>query len=410
VFNKEVVLSQAKTYDSFYLYDENKIIAYAGRLKQDFEGVDFLYSIKTNATPAIVKCVLSEGFGVDAASAAEVMLGVQNGVSKDRIQYSAPGKTKKDIEDTINDSTLIADSLGEIELIRQVAREKGITAKIGIRVNPNFSFFGGAGQPSKFGIDEELLFEFAPHIKGMSQIDVAGLHVHLRSQELNATVLEKYYENLFILAGKFQTVMGRPLSFLNMGSGIGIPYAPEDAPLDTALLGCAAAELIRRFSSQLPHMKVYIETGRFVVGKSGVYATKVLDKKVSYGKTFVILKNTLNGFIRPSLAQLITSYAGDRPLFASEPLFTGPNAFEIIVLSDNAELETVTLVGNLCTATDVVAKDIALPKLKVGDVVVITNAGSYAAVLSPMQFSSQEAPAQLFLTKSGEVVNTVCAL
>ena len=405
MLNKELILAQSETYDSFYLYDENTIVENTGRLKRDFEGVDFLYSIKTNSFPSIVKCVLSQGFGVDAASAAEVMQGVQNGVSKDRIQYSAPGKTKKDIEDTIGVSTIIADSIGELGLIRQAVREKGVTAKIGIRVNPSFSFFGGAGTPSKFGMDEELLFEFIPKLKEMPEIEVVGLHVHLRSQELSAAVLEKYYENLFILAGKFQAAYGRPLSFLNMGSGIGISYAPEDTPLDTASLGTAAAELIRRYSSQFPHMKVYIETGRYVVGKSGVYVTKVLDKKVSHGKTFVILKNTLNGFIRPSLAQLITSCAGDRPLFASEPLFTGPNAFSFVALSSAPETETVTLVGNLCTAADIVAKDVELPKMQPGDIVIMTNAGSYAAVLSPMQFSSQEAPAQLMLTRDGEVVH-----
>ncbi len=408
MFNRNVVLEQAKIYDSFYLYDENKIIEDAERLKRDFEGVNFLYSIKTNSNSAIVKCVLSQGYGVDAASAAEVMLGRQNRVSKSQIQYSAPGKTRKDIEDTIEASTIIADSLAEIQLIRQVAQEKAVTAKIGIRVNPDFSFFGEAGIPSKFGIDEKLLFDSLPEIKGLPNIDVVGLHVHLRSQELNAAVLEKYYANLFELAEKFQTAMGHPLSFLNMGSGVGIPYSPEDAPLDTAYLGKATAKLISRFKSRLPGLAVYIETGRYVVGKSGVYATKVLDKKVSYGKTFVILKNTLNGFIRPSLAQLITSYAGGNPLFASEPLFTGPNAFEIVALTDEPEMEVVTLIGNLCTATDVVAKDIVLPKLRCGDVVVITNAGSYAAVLSPMQFSSQEPPAQLMLSRSGEVINTGC--
>jgi len=405
VLNKEVILAQSEIYDSFYLYDENTIIDHAERLKRDFNGVDFLYSMKTNAFPAVVKCVLSQGFGVDAASAAEVMLGVQNGISKDRIQYSAPGKMKKDIEDTIGLSTIIADSIGELGLIRQVVRERGATAKIGIRVNPSFSFFGGEGTPSKFGIDEELLIELIPELKEMPEIEVTGLHVHLRSQELSAVVLEKYYENLFILSGKFQEAYGRPLSFLNMGSGIGIPYAAEDMPLDTASLGVAAARLIKRFSSQFPHMKVYIETGRYIVGKSGIYATKVLDKKVSHGKTFIILKNTLNGFIRPSLAQLITSYAEDRPLFASEPLFTGPNAFEFIALSSATDTETVTLVGNLCTATDVVAKDIELPKIQPGDTVVMTNAGSYAAVLSPIQFSLQAAPAQLMLTRNGEVVH-----
>ncbi len=124
------------------------------------------------------------------------------------------------------------------------------------------------------------------------------------------------------------------------------------------------------------------------------------------GKNFIILNNTLNGFIRPSLAQLIASYSSDENPRGCEPLFSGKDAYDFIALNDESEQEMVTLVGNLCTSADVIAKDIFMPRLKCGDVVVITNAGSYAAVLSPMQFSSQTPPAQLFLDTAGNVTNT----
>ncbi|MDD3393124.1 MAG: alanine racemase [Anaerotignum sp.] len=405
MLNKKLVLELAKKHDSFYLYDEKVIVENTERLKHDFKHVDFLYSIKTNSHPLVVKSVLLQGFGVDAASVAEVMLGKQNGVAKKKIQYSAPGKTKKDIEQTIDVSTIIADSLNEIMLIQQVAQEKNMVADIGIRINPNFSFYGEDAIPSKFGIDEQLLFEVIPQLKQLKNMKVVGLHIHLRSQELNASVLEKYYSNMVILAENFQKAIGQPLTFLNMGSGIGIPFSAEDTPLDTVYLGAATAKMMSQFRLRFPNLNVYIETGRYVVGKSGFYVTKVLDKKVSCGKTFLILKNTLNGFIRPSLAQLVMSYTEQKKPFASEPLFTCANPFELIALSDAAETEEVTLVGNLCTAADVVAKDIVLPKLQCQDVIVFTNAGSYAAVLSPMQFSSQEQPAQIFLSCKQGVIN-----
>ncbi len=131
--------------------------------------------------------------------------------------------------------------------------------------------------------------------------------------------------------------------------------------------------------------------------------TKVLDKKSSHGRNYVILNNTLNGFIRPSISQLITKYAGDRHLVASEPLYTTQNPSEIIVLNESQELERVDVVGNLCTATDIVASNIELPCLEIGDVVVFTNAGSYSAVLTPMQFSSQVPPKELFITVDGVI-------
>ena len=188
-----------------------------------------------------------------------------------------------------------------------------------------------------------------------------------------------------------------------MGSGIGVPYTIEDTPLDTVSLGEVTSSMIDVFRLRFPNLKVYIETGRYVTLKCGVYVTKVVDKKISYGKTYIILKNTLNGFIRPSIAQMVMSYQESGILASSEPLFTGANALEIIALTAEIETEEVTLVGNLCTSTDVVAKDILLPKLQCGDMIVLTNAGSYAAVLSPIQFSSQEPPKQLFLSGQGKI-------
>jgi diaminopimelate decarboxylase len=406
MFDKQVVLEQAKKFDSFYLYDESIILEYTGRLKQDFEGVGFLYSIKTNPNPMVLKAVFSQGFGADAASLGEVLLGKKNGLPKNKIYYSTPGKSKRDIAEAMGISVIIADSISEILKIQEVAQENGMVAEIGIRLNPDFTFYTGAGIPSKFGIDEKIVFENASLLKGLSNIKIIGIHVHSRSQELDVEVLKKYYKNMFVLAKRVQEKLNIYLQFINLGSGLGIPYSMQDKPLDTNLLGRATSELIKAFKENFPPIDIFIETGRFAVGKSGVYVTKVLDKKASYGKTFVILNNTLNGFIRPSLAQLIVNYSQDAKPVGSEPLFTCVDAFDFIALNGQCVEEVVTLVGNLCTSTDIIAKDILMPKLEFDDVVVITNAGSYAAAISPMQFSSLLPPAQLFLSKDGEVIDT----
>lgn len=407
MFNEQVILGQAETYDSFYLYDESIILKHTSQLKEDFQGVEFLYSIKSNPNALVVKAVFSQGFGADAASLAEVKMSNQLGIPKEKIHYSAPGKSIQDIEQAMDISIVVADSIDEIIRIQKVAQKKGIITEIGIRINPNFTFYSQSGMPSKFGIDEDIVFENAERFKKLKNVKITGIHVHIRSQELNADVLEKYYKNMFSLAIAVQEKLGITLNFVNMGSGLGISYSKQDEPLDTVSLGKATAGLIAIFGSKLPNATIFIESGRFAVGKSGVYVTRVLDKKFSRGKIFVILSNTLNGFIRPSLAQLVLNYSKEDSPAGSEPLFTSKNAFEFIALTDEAEQEVVTLVGNLCTQTDVIAKDILMPKLKYNDIVVITNAGSYAAAISPMQFSSQAPPAQLFLTKYGDIINTI---
>lgn len=403
-FNREAVLKQAQTHNSFYLYDESVILENTTRLKNDFSNVDFLYSMKTNPHPMVVKTILSQGFGVDAASLAEAVMGHENGVSKDMIQYSAPGKTPQEIEAALGISTLIADSLNEVILIDKAAEKAGIVAEIGVRINPDFTFYSDKGIPAKFGIDEEAAYEAVPFWKSLKNIRVVGIHVHSRSQELDAKILGKYYENMFRLAEEMQGRLGYALKFVNMGSGIGIPFSLNDSPVDTAYLGEKMSELTAAFGAKLPEARIFIETGRYCSGKSGIYATKVLDKKVSRGKTFVILDNTLNGFIRPSIIQFVMGFTKEENPAANEPLFTSRDAFEFIALNDETETEEVNLVGNLCTGQDIAAKDIILPRLNVGDVVVMTNAGAYAASITPMQFSTHVPPAQLFLTADGRVI------
>ena len=300
---------------------------------------------------------------------------------------------------------LIADSIQEIQRINQLAAHRNLVLEIGVRINPYFSFFAESGSPSKFGIDEDQMFDFLDN-NDCPNVKIIGIHVHVRSQESNADILANYYKNMFSLAEQFQEASKHSLEFVNMGSGMGIQYSSKHEALDTGRLGEMFNEQMTAFSVLHPKTKIIIEVGRYAVGKSGVYVTTVLDKKLSYGKTYLILKNTLNGFARPSLACLVTKYSSETDPAGSEPLFSSKNAFEFLTLKENNEtdLEKVTLVGNLCTSTDVVMEDILLPRMECGDTIIITNAGSYGAVLSPLQFSSQEKPAELFLTKNGEIL------
>lgn len=399
-FDRDAAARLAEKYESFYLYDERAILDNIEKLRENFDGVRFLYSPKANPHPGVLKCILSEGMGVDAASVREVQMGRGNGLGKHDIYYSAPGKSMLDIDATLEKCVIIADSENEVERIQTIAAGHGVVAEIGIRINPDFTFDASAGDASKFGIDEDTVFNKLSDWKLLKNIKITGVHVHSRSQELDGTLIAGYYAKMFELACRVQDALGEQLRFVNMGSGIGIPYSESDKPVDLVALGRQMKRLTEVYRSRLS-AQILIETGRFLVGKAGVYVTHVMDKKLSHGKTFVILANTLNGFARPSIAQMIESYTDAEHPHNCEPMYTGRNAFGFMPLVDTAETETVTLAGNLCTGTDIIARDITLPKLDCGDVFVITNAGSYAAVLSPMQFASLTPPAQVLLKPDG---------
>lgn len=391
----------AAKYDNFYLYDEKMIDRQINDLLTSFAPVEFLYSLKTNPARAVVRSVFSHGLGADAASLGEVKLARSFGLPPDKIQYSAPGKRADDLAEAIRLSTVIADSIGEIQQIQSLAHALHTTAEIGVRLNPDFSFSADTGVSSKFGIDADKALRFLAQAN-LPNVSITGVHVHIQSQTLDAAGLARYYENVLGLALRFQTVLGRKLRFVNMGSGIGIPGA-ADAPVDMTYLGGHTSARIRALGEKLGGARIIIETGRFVVGPSGYYAAKVMDRKESMGKTYIILSGTLNGFIRPCLARLVAHYAPNGPLGGREPLFTGRDFYQFIALTEETEMETVTLAGNLCTAADAFAEDVLLPKLKPGDVVLATNAGSYGAVLTPMQFSLHAPPAQMFLRRDGSL-------
>ncbi|MFA6709606.1 MAG: alanine racemase [Fusobacterium sp.] len=402
MFNKKMVLEQGKKYDSFYLYDENIVLENIKKLKESFPNVKFLYSVKSNHHPEMLKTIFSQGIGADAASSNEVLKAFNNNVPKEEILYSAPGKSMEDIETAFDKCIFTADSLNEINILNDLGKEKNKIIEIGIRINPDFTLYSNSGVSNKFGIDEEILIENIELIKSFKNIKIIGIHVHSSSQELNTEILKVYYRNMFILTKKVEDKLNLKLKFVNLGSGIGIPFSVNDNPVDVKDLGEELNSLCEEFKDEIQGIQIYIETGRYLCGPSGVYATKVMDIKISRGKKFVILKNTFNGFIRPSMEAFVKSYSRDPKM--NEPLFTKKDAFQYVVLTDEKKLETVDLYGNLCTSTDLVGKDMLLPKIKIGDLIAITNAGCYAAVLTPFQFSSQLPPKELYLKKDGTVI------
>lgn len=400
---EKILQEQGKKYDSFYLYDQQIILDSINNLKNNFRGIDFLYSVKSNPHSLVLDTIFSKGIGSDSASLNEVLISKEKGLSKEKIYFSAPGKSRKSIEKAIDISVIIADSLSEIELIDEIGKKKKISVNIGVRINPNFSFTQDIGSPSKFGIDEDNFVENINLLKSKKNIKITGIHVHVKSQELKCENLIRYYKNMFALSEKIQNLLGYDLEFINLGSGIGITYSLNDVPIDISNLAKETLKIIDKYKDRFKKTKIFIETGRYLVGKSGIYVSKVLDKKVSHGKTYIILTNTLNGFIKPSISKMVTKYEKDNPA-SYEPLFTCEDSFELKTLKKDISKEKVNLVGNLCTAIDVIAQDIDFPILEKDDLVIMTNAGAYSAVISPMQFSSQEKPVELFLNTKKEIL------
>lgn len=392
------LLAFLKGHAPCYIYNGEQIASQCQKLKRELSGFEFLYSIKTNPFSHIIQNISKEGFGADAASAGEVFLSLKNGIAPEKIFYSAPGKTEEDIEICYGKCTIIADSISEIRHINAIAAKHKEIVKIGIRVNPNFSMKNECGTSSKFGIDIEQLLKVEDTLAEYSNIKITGIHIHIQSQILDFQILGKYYKNCFELAKKIHSMKNVNIEFINFGSGIGALYREtQDKPVDLEKLNNMISEIAEENHAVL-NAKLLIETGRFITCNAGKYYTPIVDIKESLGQKYLIVENAMNGFMRPAIANLIYKAAGEI-LTGYEPLYTCQDEFSVQVLNESVEKEKVNIVGNLCTALDVIRENTEVNHAQIGDIIEITNAGSYAYSLSPLLFSSHKIPKQYYLYK-----------
>ena len=179
----------------FYIYDGSIISEQASILHKTFPAFDILFSIKANPFPPLLKKMASLGIGADAASAKEVDLALEAGMPAENIYYSCPAPTREDMAQVMGKCHIIADSLYVLSLLEESAAERGLKLAAGLRIHPDFTMDGTPQTPSKFGIDESIIWE-TNFIEKYPHLTINGLHIHIRSQVLDAEKLGQYYDNV----------------------------------------------------------------------------------------------------------------------------------------------------------------------------------------------------------------------
>ena len=204
------------------------------------------------------------------------------------------------------------------------------------------------------------------------------------SQNLRADVLAEAQRKTVDLVLRLAENTPSPIRYLNLGGGFGIPYFEKDAPLDLAPIGANLAELLQtKIRVQLPEARVVIELGRYIVGECGVYVTRIVDRKESRGRTFLVVDGGLHH-------QLAASGNFGQVIRRNYPIAIGNRM-------DEEAAETVTVVGKLCTPLDLLGDRVTLPPAAVGDLVVVFQAGAYGFTASPTAFLSHPEPAEVLL-------------
>ena len=334
------------------------------------------YAMKANPFGPLLQAMGELVDGFDVASGGELALAMTAGLDPARISFAGPGKRNAELEAAISaGATLNLESEGALDRALELAGRLGKAPRLAIRVNPDFDLKGSGmkmgGGAKQFGVDADRVPEMTRRVIA-SGADWRGFHIFAGSQALDAAALIETQAQTLELAARLAEQSGASLPHCNLGGGFGIPYFPGDQTLDIAAIGSALAERFAALPESLAETHFCIELGRYLVGEAGVYLTRIVDRKVSHGETFLIVDGGLHHQLAAS-GNFGTVVRRNYPV-AIASRFDAP-----------AE-EEANVVGCLCTPLDRLADKGGFPRADVGDLVAVFCAGAYGASASPAQF------------------------
>jgi diaminopimelate decarboxylase len=350
----------------FYLYSAAAFTAHYRRFAEAFgpERPLICYAVKANSNLAILRLFAGLGAGADVVSEGELRRALAAGVPPQRIVFSGVGKTRAELEAAVAAEIhqINVESVPELYLLSEVAVASGRVARVAIRVNPDVDARTHAKistgvKETKFGIDFQSVvaaYRLAGELPG---IDPVGLAVHICSQLIHPEPYRRAFSRVAQLVRELR-VLGFAVDRVDLGGGIGIRYRAE-APPDPK----SYARLTREAFGSLA-LAMTFEPGRVLSGQAGLLVARVIVVKEGIAKRFVILDAAMNDFIRPALYE-----AWHEIVAVRRP-------------APGVVLAPADVVGPICETGDTFAVDRELPPLVEGDLVALTAAGAYGAVMS----------------------------
>ena len=369
-----------------FVYDLDQVGAKIAGFRAAFPGIQLHYAIKANSYGQLLSYVDKRVDGLDIASVGELRLAVAAGAGAAEISFAGPGKRDVELAEAIASGvTINLESEGEAE--RALAIDP--RARLAVRVNPPFEIkgsgmrMGGGAKP--FGVDAGRVPALVRHILDAGA-DWRGFHIFAGSQALDAAALIEAQRATVALAAELAEAVGAPPPLVNLGGGFGIPYFHGERPLDIEAVGAALAETLGGRPPILADTAFAIELGRWLVGEAGVYLTRIVDRKISHGRTFLVTDGGMHHQLAASgnFGQVVRR---NYPVAIASRFGAQPE-------------EEASIVGCLCTPLDRLADDVMLPRAKVGELVAVFLAGAYGLSASPQAFLAQH-PARETVVSGG---------
>lgn len=376
-----------------YVYDldviERQVAALAGVLPPV---VDLAYAVKANPALAVVEHLGRLGLGTDVASAGELALATRAGIGADRIVMTGPGKRDDELAAAVTAGirAVTVESPGELARLEVIARTAGRVQPVMLRVAVSerarlerVRLVGDDGA-GKFGMDATDLVAAARRAVDSPHLEVLGLHAFGASNVLDAGALVEHVRDTVRTARRLAMAVGVALRLVDAGGGLGIPYEPHESSLDLERFGAGLRAITDDWATDpvLRDARLLLEPGRFLVGSSGAYLARVVDRKTVDGVVVVILDGGVHHVLRPALVgqeHRIRALAGRDREDAVGP----------------GRMVPVTVAGPLCSGLDVFSQAAVMTPPEVGDLVAVLDVGAYGFTESMPLFLSHPIPAEV---------------
>ncbi|ENN90372.1 diaminopimelate decarboxylase [Bartonella bovis] len=352
----------------FYCYSANALVAYFQDYQNAFHDIPSIvaYAVKANSNQAILRLLARNGAGADVVSEGELRRTLAVGIPAHRIVYAGVGKTVREIDFALAHDICCFNVESEQELEQLSARAVALSknARISLRLTPDVDAkthqkITTGKSENKFGIPLVLAYDAYKKAAQLPGLQVCGVAMHIGSQICDL----KPFEEAFVIAADFVRHLrndGYAITHVDIGGGLGISYGRKSC-LVPSLFDYAA--LVKKHIAPLG-ITVILEPGRSIVGNAGVLVTSVVYFKKGKGRNFVVVDAAMNDFMRPTLYE------------------AWHNVVPVKKTPLNAVMINADIVGPVCETGDYLALDRCLPMLEAGDLLAITGAGAYGAVMA----------------------------
>jgi diaminopimelate decarboxylase len=366
-----------------YIYHAGSVRARFDALSAAFAAVPHRihYAIKSNSNLAMLRLLKEIGAGAEIVSGGELSRALAVGYDPLGIVFSGVGKSDAELVAAIDAGigSINIESMEELGLVERLIATRALAApvRLGIRVNPELGvethpYISTGVRGIKFGVAAETVPVIARRIAANPRLRLVTLAFHLGSQLLDSAPIVGGAERVVELLAALRDEGIRSIEAIDVGGGLGIGYREGESG-DATVLATRLATLVRGHDVAL-----HLEPGRYLTGSSGVLLTKVLYRKHSGGKDFVVVDAAMNDLVRPSHYQA---------------------HHEIVeVRAHGRPVRIVDVVGPVCETGDFMAIDRALPEVDRGELLAILGAGAYGFVMAS-NYNSRPRPPEVIVDR-----------